>query len=81
MLIIRNSYHEKIDNAYRYTPIVVLIGARQLGKTSIMRSYTASKSSLFLNGQDSEIAMLFEKLSSIEQYLSIHLNSELSGLL
>lgn len=81
MLIIRKSYHEKIDNAYRYTPIVVLIGARQVGKTSIMKSYTASKSSLFLNGQDSEIAMLFEKLSTIEQYLSIHLNSELSGLL
>jgi len=81
MLIIRNSYHKKIDNAYRYTPIVVLIGARQVGKTSIMKSYTASGSSLFLNGQDSEIAMLFEKLSTIEQYLSIHLNSELSGLL
>ncbi len=81
MLIIRKSYHEKIDNAYRYTPIVVLIGARQVGKTSIMKSYTASKSSLFLNGQDGEIAMLFEKLSTIEQYLSIHLNSELSGLL
>lgn len=81
MLIIRKSYHEKIENAYRYTPIVVLIGARQVGKTSIMKSYTASESSLFLNGQDSEIAMLFEKLSTIEQYLSIHLNSELSGLL
>lgn len=81
MLIIRQSYHEKIDSAYRYTPIVVLIGARQVGKTSIMKSYRPEKGLLFINGQDNETAMLFEKTSVIEQYLRLHLNQELNGLL
>lgn len=81
MLISRVFYTEKIENAFRYTPIAVLIGARQVGKTSIMQCYVENKTNLFLNGQDSEVAVLFEKLSIIEQYLQININSELDGLL
>lgn len=81
MLINRNSYIEKIDNAFRYVPIVVLIGARQVGKTSIMKCYVENKPHLLLNGQDVETSALFTKLSTIEQYLAIHLNKECSGLL
>lgn len=81
MLVYRNSYIDKIDNAFRYTSIAVLIGARQVGKTSIMKCYVENKPHLLLNGQDAEMAALFTKLSSIEQYLAIHLNAELKGLL
>lgn len=81
MLVYRNSYIDKIDNAFRYTSIAVLIGARQVGKTSIMKCYVENKPHLLLNGQDAEMAALFTKLSSIEQYLAIQLNAELKGLL
>ena len=49
--------------------IVVLIGARQVGKTSIMKSCKWDRKNLFLNGQDPEIAELFQRFSDIEQYL------------
>lgn len=81
MLVTRSSYIEKIDNAFRYTSIAVLIGARQVGKTSIMKCYVENKPHLLLNGQDAEMAALFAKLSTIEQYLTIQLNAELKGLL
>ena len=81
MLVTRSSYIEKIDNAFRYTSIAVLIGARQVGKTSIMKCYVENKPHHLLNGQDAEMAALFTKLSTIEQYLTIQLNAELKGLL
>lgn len=81
MLIIRKSYHDKIENAFRFTPIVVLIGSRQVGKTSIMKCYAPEHGMIFMNGQDNETALLFEKSSLIEQYLRIHLNEEMNGLL
>lgn len=81
MLVARSSYLEKIDNAFRYTSIAVLIGARQVGKTSIMKCYVENKSHLLLNGQDAEMASLFTKLSTIEQFLAVQLNTELKGLL
>lgn len=81
MLVYRSSYLDKIDNAFRYTSIAVLIGARQVGKTSIMKCYVENKPHLLLNGQDAEMAGLFSKLSTIEQYLAIQLNAELKGLL
>lgn len=81
MLFTRNLYLDKISAGFKLTPIVVLIGSRQVGKTSIMKSFPTEKASLFLNGQDSEVAALFNKLSSIEQYLKIELNADLDGLL
>jgi predicted AAA+ superfamily ATPase len=77
----RKNYLLKIENAFQTLPIVILIGARQVGKTSIMQSMDFSKKMLFLNGQDIEIAALFEKLSTIENYLKIYLNEELDGYL
>lgn len=35
-MIARKSYLDRIETAFRLVPIVVLIGARQVGKTSIM---------------------------------------------
>ena len=82
-MIPRDSYQVKINTAFQSLPIVVLIGARQVGKTSIMKMYPTEgfKNTLFLNGQDPDVAGLFGHLSTIEEYLSNYLNSELDGLL
>lgn len=82
-MIPRDDYQARITTAFRSLPIVVLIGARQVGKTSIMKMYPTDgfRNSLFLNGQDPDVAVLFGHLSTIEQYLSNYLNAELDGLL
>ncbi|MDR2938298.1 MAG: ATP-binding protein [Prevotellaceae bacterium] len=77
----REFYLKKIENGFKQTSIVVLIGARQVGKTSLMKTFVAGKKTVFLNGQDAEIAALFQKLSLIEQYLKVYLNEELNGFL
>lgn len=48
-----------------------------------MRMYPvdAFKNSLFLNGQDPEVAQLFAKLTTIESYLQTYLNKEVDGIL
>ena len=81
MMFKREFYLQKIENGFRQLPIVVLVGARQVGKTSLMKTFSENKKSLFLNGQDAETAALFEKLSTIEQYLKIYLNEQLNGIL
>jgi uncharacterized protein len=80
-MIARKQYIERIQSAFQFMPIVVLIGARQVGKTTIMKNYPIIGKSLFVNGQDIEIASMFEQLSSIEQYLKVYLDSELNGTL
>lgn len=82
-MVERNGYKDKIRQAFRLVPMVVLIGARQVGKTSIMKAYPKEefRNTLFLNGQDAEVAAQFQQLSTIEQYLKIYLNPELDGLL
>ena len=77
----RKFYLEKIENGFKVLPIVVLIGARQVGKTSLMKMFSEGKKSLFLNGQDTETASLFQKMSVIEQYLKVYLNDDLNGIL
>lgn len=82
-MIKREKYEKKITEAFKFLPIVVLIGARQVGKTSIMQMYPTEgyRNTLFLDGQDAEVAERFQKLSTIEQYLSIYLNTDFDGLL
>ena len=82
-MIERKQYLERVENAFRLLPVVVLIGARQVGKTSIMKMFPKEqfRNTLFLNGQDAETATYFEKLSTIEEYLRIYLNNEIEGLL
>lgn len=82
-MIERRDYIEKVTNAFKLLPIVVLIGARQVGKTSIMNMYPkdAYRGTLLLNGQDAETASLFNQLSTIEEYLRVYLNSDFDGLL
>ena len=80
-MIKREWYIDKINRGFKHLPIVVLIGARQVGKTSIMRQFEAGKKSVFLNGQDPEVAALFQKKSLIVQYLRSYLNPDLDGFL
>ncbi len=80
-MVERKFYLDKISSGFTAVPIVLLIGARQVGKTSLMKMFKYEGSSLFLNGQDPEISGLFQKLSQIEDYLKVYLNSDLTGLL
>ena len=82
-MIPRDKYQKQIATAFKNLPIVVLIGARQVGKTSIMKMYPteAYKTTLFLNGQDPAVADLFSQMSRIEDYLRIYMNDQLDGML
>ena len=79
--IYREKYMEKIMKAFEHLPIVVLIGARQVGKTTLMENIPINKSSLFLNGQNPELAEIFQKFSTLEKYLQINLNPQIDGYL
>ena len=80
-MYLREKYINQIERGLQTTSIVLLIGARQVGKTHLMNSYQYNGAKLFLNGQDPEVAELFQKLSTIETYLQVHLNTEMVGLL
>lgn len=78
-MIQRQFYLQKIHMGFEVLPIVMLIGARQVGKTSLMNMFAHTKNEVFLNGQDPEVASLFEKLTTLETYLRIYLNEDLDG--
>ncbi len=82
-IVKREHYLQKIRDAFKFIPIVVLIGARQVGKTTIMDSYAdeSGKTVLRLNGQDPEVAALFDKMSVLEEYLRVWLDPNFEGLL
>jgi len=80
-MVIRSRYLARIDAAFNVLPIIILIGARQVGKTSLMKMYPFSGASLFVNGQDPEVSAIFQKLSDLESYLKAYLNPEIKGLL
>lgn len=74
-------YRDKIQNGFKNNPIVVLIGARQVGKTTLMEMFVKDTTPVWLNGQNFETAELFVQFSVIERYLQLHINNELDGLL
>ena len=80
-MVKREYYLDKIIAGFKYNPIVVLLGARQVGKTTIMEMFVGEKKSLWLNGQNPEISQLFENFSTIERYLKLNINEKLDGLL
>jgi uncharacterized protein len=80
-MIQRKFYLNKIHQGFEVLPIVILIGARQVGKTSLMNMFTHTKNEIFLNGQDPEVASLFEKLTTLETYLRIYLSEDLDGFI
>ena len=80
-MISRSRYIQKIEKGFENNLIVVLIGARQVGKTSLMQMYSQSHKSFWINGENPETAQLFQRLSDVERYLKININSILSGFL
>lgn len=80
-MISRSRYIQKIKRGFENNPIVVLIGARQVGKTSLMQMYSQSHKSFWINGENPETAQLFQRLSDVERYLKINISSTLSGFL
>lgn len=80
-MIKRNKYIDQILHAFEFLPVVVLLGARQVGKTTIMDIVPLEGKTIKMNGQNSEEASLFESYSIIENYLKIHLNENLKGYL
>jgi predicted AAA+ superfamily ATPase len=81
MIILRTDYLDKINNALNFVPIVVLTGARQVGKTTLMRSLQIPGKQLFLNGQNPEIMELFARYSVIQNYLKTELDPAFNGTL
>lgn len=81
MKIERSYYLEKIKKGFKNNPIVVLIGARQVGKTSLMQLFLSGKGHLWLDGENPETAQIFQRFSDLETFLKININSELSGTL
>jgi len=80
-MIKRDYYLDKIVSGFMQVPIIALIGARQVGKSTLMKIFSVDKKTVFLNGQDAEVAALFRQLSVIESYLKTYLNEELDGFL
>jgi len=80
-MIYRKEYIDRIERAFKTVPIVTLIGARQVGKTSIMQMFKYPGKSIVMNGQDADTAALFQHLSDIELYIKANLNIEFEGLI
>ena len=81
MLINRNNYLKDVDKSIQQVSITVLIGARQVGKTSILKSYKTNTTIVHLDGQHPDTQNLFSDINSITEYLKININETLSGLL
>lgn len=79
MIFHRSNYTDKIYKAFQSLPIVVLIGSRQVGKTTIMENLALDGEKIFFNGQNPEFAELFQKYSSLKDYLRINLNENIKG--
>lgn len=80
-MIIRDSYIEKISKGFHTVPIVILIGARQVGKTTLAENYPTDGKKLLISGQDPEVAENFQKLSVLETYLKVYHDADMKGLL
>ncbi len=80
-MINREFYLTKIISGFQYNQIVILIGARQVGKTTLMKIFVNNNQNLWLDGQNPETALFFEKFSTIERYLKINIDDQLNGLL
>ncbi len=55
---------DKIKNAAESKKIVILLGARQVGKTTLLKSLFESDSLLWLNGDELDVQNIFETLSA-----------------
>lgn len=81
MFVRRDILLQQIEQSIKLVPIIVLIGARQVGKTTLLKNLKLQKPSLYLLGQEPDAAAIFAKASTAENYLKINLHPELDGFL
>ncbi|MBI4648987.1 MAG: ATP-binding protein [Bacteroidia bacterium] len=81
MIIPRNLYTKRIHTGFKNNPIVILTGARQVGKTTLMNSFPYNDRAYFMHGQKPEVADLFGNYSALCRHLEINLDKNLCGLL
>ena len=81
MLKRRKKYLSKIEKSLSESPITVLIGARQVGKTSLLESLKTNLTVLKLDGQLPDTNNLFADINDLISFLKIKLNEQLKGLL
>ncbi len=77
----RSNYFNRIQNSISKMSITVLLGARQIGKSSILKSIKVKGAKIYLDGQLDETNNLFQKQANIIEFLKIKLNPNLNGLL
>lgn len=81
MLKQREKYLLKIKTSLSESPITVLIGARQVGKTSLLESIKTNMPILKLDGQLPNTNNLFANINDVISFIKIKLNESLDGLL
>jgi len=81
MLKLRQKYLSKIETSIAENPITILIGARQVGKTSLMESFKIKKTILKLDGQLPDTNNLFADINNVISFLKLKLNEKIEGLL
>jgi len=80
MYKIRSKYHDAIKYSVSKMPITVLIGARQTGKTSLMRSLKTDMTKYSIDGQLPDMIDLFANLESVVNLLKYKLGNDVKGL-
>ncbi len=81
MLIERPKYLSAIEKSVKAVPVTVLVGARQVGKTSLLKLYVRNqKNYLWLDGQLPDTQLAFGSYNSALQFLKLHLNDSVTGL-
>lgn len=81
MIIERKKYLEKIEKSVANMPITVLIGARQVGKTTLLESYKTELPVFKLDGQLPDTNNLFANINDVISFLKIKINEQVKGLL
>ena len=80
MYKIRAKYHDAIRHSVSKMPITVLIGARQIGKTSLMKSLDVAMPKYSTDGQLPEVIDLFSDLNGVIEMLKSKFDDKLNGL-
>ena len=62
--MVRRVYADKIKQAVDSKKVVILLGARQVGKTTLLKSLFEESQILWLNGDELDVQNLFENISA-----------------
>jgi hypothetical protein len=81
MLVERGNYLNQVERGFKYNPIVVLIGARQVGKTSLMKMYRYPGAKLYMHGQHPDAIEIFSHFELTRNKLISKFGEEMDGLL